>query len=133
MQVRPFPGLAAKEADTAYDGPQQPLGYILFISVVARVHGKHHGYRTHDEYKGHKAHKHKRQVMLAHKRERLKHLVGIGPYRAEKTRGAVRDKECAEGQCIRQKEEPGHHFPIAYIVWRASSAPYAGFFCCCNY
>lgn len=99
-KVRPLPCLAGKEADTANDCPQQPLGYIFLIAVVARMHGKHHGHRAHDKYKRHQAHKQQRQVGMAHKRERLEHGVGIGPNSAEKACGAVRDKESAESEGI---------------------------------
>ena len=53
MKVRPFPGLAGKERDTADDRPQQPLDHAFTVVVVAGMYRKHHRHRAKDEDEGH--------------------------------------------------------------------------------
>src|SRR4051812_25483705 len=76
-KVMPFPGLAAEEGDTAYDGPDQPFGHRFFVSIVPGMNGQHHGHGADDEDEGHNAHEGQGQVHMPCSGESVKDHVGV--------------------------------------------------------
>lgn len=96
MKVRPFPGLAGKERDTADDRPQQPFDHAFTVVIVTGMYRQHHSNRAEDEDKGHQAHEYQWQVLRSEKRESVEYVVCIRPYGAEEALGTIRDQECAE-------------------------------------
>src|SRR5438309_12022626 len=100
-QVIPLPRLAAQKSQTSKNCPRQVSHYSFFISLMACVYSKHHRYRTHNQYKGHYAHKHKRGVdAFSRSGVRSEDFIWIRPAVARKSNRTVSNKKSTEGKRV---------------------------------
>src|SRR6185437_16466528 len=123
MEVRPFPGLAAQEGETADDRQDHIEGHLFPVAGMTRGYRQHHRHRAHDQDKGHQAHEYQRKRYPFETGERLERYIGVGPAIAGKPDRAIRNEKSAEGKSIAHQEKPHHQLAILYVVRAFPAAP----------
>src|ERR1700722_6123572 len=121
--MRPFPGLATQEGQTAQDRKDHIKSYFLLTPAMTGRNRKHHRYRTHNENKGHQTYEYQRQIGIPKERKGFEDFVRVWPAIRGKTDRSVGDQKCAKSKRIAHQEIPHHQLPIFHIEGAFSATP----------